>query len=72
MINDLKTIRNTFSTLFFMHRSKTNKQNEHPLYCRLTVQGKSREFSTQIWILSDKWSASTSRILGTKEATKNC
>ena len=47
--------RNTFSILFFMHRSKSNKKGEHPIYCRLTVQGRSREFSCQLWIKNEKW-----------------
>lgn len=66
----MTTHRNTFSILFFMHRSKTNKVGEHPIYCRLTVQGKSREFSTQIWALNDKWSAANSKLVGSKESTK--
>ena len=68
--NDLTTARNTFSILFFMHRSKTNKNDEHPIYCRVTVQGKSREFSTQIWAANEKWHPSNSKIYGTNEAAK--
>ena len=70
MNNDKISIRNTFSILFFMHRSKTNKNDEHPIYCRLTVQGKSREFSTQIWACNDKWNPSKSKVSGTTESTK--
>ncbi len=62
--------RNTFSILFFMHRSKKNKHSEHPIYCRLTVQGKSREFSTQIWSSNDNWNPSSSRIIGSKESAQ--
>ena len=65
------TTRNTFSILFFMHRSKTNKKEEHPIYCRLTVQGKSSEFSTQIWVLDEKWNPKSARVLGAKEAAKS-
>jgi site-specific recombinase XerD len=53
-----------------MHRSKTNKNDQHPIYCRVTVQGKYREFSTQIWSSNDKWNPSTSKIIGTKEAVQ--
>jgi site-specific recombinase XerD len=53
-----------------MHRSKSNKEGEHPIYCRVTVQGKSREFSTQIWCLDNKWHVASSKLLGTKEAIK--
>lgn len=64
------TVRNTFSILFFIHRSKMNKNNEHPIYCRVTAQGKSREFSTQIWVINEKWRASSGKIIGINEATK--
>ena len=70
MNNEITATRNTFSILFFMHRSKTNRNDDHPIYCRLTVQGKSREFSTQIWASNDKWNVHSSRISGTNESTK--
>lgn len=70
IINDISSPRNSFSVLFFMHRSKTNKDGEHPIYCRLTVQKKSREFSTQIWASNEKWNASASKISGTNESIK--
>jgi site-specific recombinase XerD len=63
--------RNTFSILFFIHTSKINKNGEYPIYCRVTVQGKSREFSTQIWTQRSKWQPSpTAKIFGTNEASK--
>jgi hypothetical protein len=60
--------RNTFSILFFIHRGKKNKEKEHPIYCRLTVQGKSKEFSTQIWVANDKWNPTTHKVLGKNES----
>lgn len=63
--NEVK--RNTFSILFFMHRSKTNKKGEHPIYCRLTVQGRSREFSCQLWTLNNKWNPTAGKITGANE-----
>lgn len=62
--------RNTFSILFFMHRSKTNKKGEHPIYCRLTVQGRSREFSCQLWVKNDKWVPAAGKIAGTNEGAQ--
>jgi hypothetical protein len=62
--------RNTFSILFYIHRSKSNKKGEHPIYCRLTVQKKIKEFSTQMWIQNNKWNPSASKILGTNEDAK--
>jgi hypothetical protein len=63
--------RNTFSILFFVHRSKKNKDWYHPVYCRLTVQGKSREFSTQVWVANENWNASAGKIIGTNESAKS-
>jgi hypothetical protein len=62
--------RNTFSILFFMHRSKTNKNGAHPIYCRITVQGKVKEFATQIWVLDNKWNPNSSKVSGTNEDAK--
>jgi site-specific recombinase XerD len=59
--------RNTFSILFFMHRSKTNKKGEHPIYCRLTVQGRSREFSCHLWAKNNKWLPAAGKIAGTND-----
>lgn len=64
------TSRNTFSILFFIHRSKTNKNNEHPIYCRLTVKGKPNEFSTQLWVKNEKWNPTAGKIIGTNEFAK--
>lgn len=69
-MNDLNITRNTFSILFFLHRSKVNKKGEFPIYCRLTVQGKSREFSTQLWTVDEKWNAKAAKISGTNEIAK--
>lgn len=68
MIPEVK--RNTFSILTFINRGKTNKKSEHPIYCRVTVQGKSREFSTQIWVQNTKWSPEASKVIGTNESAK--
>lgn len=62
--------RNTFSILTFIDRTKKNKNNEHPIYCRVTVQGKSRQFSTQVWILDNKWNPSAAKVIGTNESAK--
>lgn len=62
--------RNTFSILMFIHRGKKNKNEECPIYCRLTIQGKSREFSTQIWTLDKKWNSAASKIIGNNEFAK--
>src|SRR3978361_1610074 len=69
-MNNVSATRNTFSILFYICRSKTNKNDQHPIYCRLTVQGKSKEFSTQIWCSDDKWKSSESKLSGSTETAK--
>lgn len=69
-MNAVSSSRNTFSILFFVHRSKMNKNDEHPIYCRLTVKGKSNEFSTQIWVKNDRWNPSGGKVIGTNEFAK--
>jgi site-specific recombinase XerD len=63
--------RNTFSILIFIHRGKKNKYGQHPIYCRLTVQGTSKEFSTQLWIEDKKWNVDASKVIGNSEASKS-
>ena len=62
--------RNTFSVLFFLNRVKQNNNKEHPVYCRLTVNGKIREMSTQIWIDEKIWNPKTHKVLGNNERSK--
>lgn len=62
--------RNTFSILFFINRGKTNRNKEHPIYCRVTIQGKSREFSTQIWVPDNKWVPKAAKVAGSNEFSK--
>ncbi|RZL46362.1 MAG: site-specific integrase, partial [Pedobacter sp.] len=62
--------RNTFSILFYIVRSKLNKNNEVPIYCRLTVNGRIKEFATHIWIKDDQWDSKAGKVKGNKEAAK--
>jgi len=61
---------NTFSILVFIHRGKKNKNDECPIYFRLTIQGKSREFSTQICTGDKKWNSAASKIIRNNESAK--
>jgi len=45
---------NSFSVIFFL-RKKVTKSGKLPVYCRITVQGKSVELSTKIEIDETKW-----------------
>lgn len=62
--------RSTFSILFFLRRIRTNKNGEHPIYCRLTIQGKSKEFSTNVWIANEKWNPTSAKLIGSNESAK--
>lgn len=42
-------------TLFFLYRSKTNQKGEAPIYCRVTLNKKRKQFSTGYFIRSGEW-----------------
>ena len=63
--------RNTFSILIFIVRKKTNNNGEHPIYCRLTVQGKSREFSTHHWVYDENWDPLLKKVRGNSENARS-
>jgi site-specific recombinase XerD len=62
--------RNTFSILFYIVRSKENKNGECPIYCKVTVQGRSSEFSTHVWTIDKKWDTASKKIKGYSEDAK--
>lgn len=66
-----KSTRNTFSILFFIHRGKKNIEGKHPIYSRITSNGKAKEFATQIWIENDKWNPQSGKVIGTKESARS-
>jgi len=41
--------------LLYLSKKKINKNNESPIYCRITVSGKRAEISTGIFTTSNKW-----------------
>lgn len=43
------------STLFFLYRSKTNRKGEAPIFCRITLNKKRKQFSTGYFILPTEW-----------------
>jgi site-specific recombinase XerD len=69
-MNESLTNRSTFRVLFYLNRVKTNSKREHPIYCRLTVNGKSREMSTQICLDEKKWNVKSNRVIGNNEISK--
>jgi len=62
--------RSTFCIRFLIIKSKENKNGEHPIYCRVTCNGKRKEFATGIWVIEKKWNSSGERIIGTTETAQ--
>lgn len=52
-----------FKILFVQGKNRTNKKNQSPLYCRLTLNGNRKQFSTGIFIESDYWNAKKQLVL---------
>ncbi|MFA6946532.1 MAG: Arm DNA-binding domain-containing protein, partial [Pedobacter sp.] len=67
---ELKSNRNTFSIKFYIIRLKENSKGEHPIYCRLTINGKRKEFSTHIWVVNTKWNPIAGKVIGNSEAAR--
>ena len=52
-----------FKILFVQAKNRTNKKNEAPLYCRFTLNGNRKQFSTGIQIEIKHWDNKTQTIL---------
>jgi len=57
-------MQNLFSLLFYIRRSKADKNGYANIYLRITVDGKRSELSIRRKIHIDKWSSSTSKAKG--------
>jgi integrase/recombinase XerD len=53
----------TFKILFVQGKFRTNKKNQSPLYCRLTLNGIRKQFSIGIYIETDYWDAKNQLVL---------
>jgi site-specific recombinase XerD len=62
--------RNTFCIRFLIIKSKTNKNGDHPIYCRVTSNGKRKEFATGIWLQEKKWNGAGERLIGNTETVQ--
>lgn len=51
--------------LFFLYRSKTNEKGTMPIFCRLTLDGKRKQFSTGFFLKEDSWNRQLQRYRGT-------
>lgn len=50
--------RDTFSLLFFLRKSKTNKKGLAPVYLRITTNGQRSELALKRWIEPSRWNSS--------------
>jgi site-specific recombinase XerD len=64
-------MKNSFSFLFYVKKSKENLQGKSPIYLRITVNGKRAEISVSRSIEADKWSSSANRAIGKTENIKS-
>lgn len=54
-----------FNILFVQAKNRTNKKNQSPLYCRITLNGIRKQFSTGINIESIYWNSKKQLVLKT-------
>lgn len=52
-----------FNILFVQAKNRTNKKNQCPLYCRITLNGNRKQFSTGINIETEFWDSKKQTIL---------
>ena len=58
-------MKSTFAILFYIDRSKTNEDGLCVIRCRITCNGTSSSFSTQLQSVPDEWLARKGRIKAT-------
>lgn len=63
-------LEKSFGLLFFLKKTKCSKGDERLLYCRITVNGIQKEFSTKRTWNKNRWDQSANRATGNKEDVK--
>jgi len=58
---------NSIKVLFWLHRSKTNSNDEVPVMIRLSSQGRRTDKATGHYVLPEKWNSKKQRIKGENE-----
>lgn len=56
--------RNTFSVLFFIRKTRTNKAGESPILVRITVNGISQETTIGRTVIPEIWNQQAERAVG--------
>ncbi len=54
-----------FKILFLLQNNRTNSKNEKPIYCRITLNGQRKQFSTGINIEEIHWNSKSKEVLKT-------
>lgn len=62
---------NQVTVYIYARAAKANTAGLHPIYVRLTIQGKRTEFSTKKFITSSKWDQKTMKMKGTNEEARS-
>jgi integrase len=57
-----------FKILFVQAKNRTNKKNQSPLYCRFTLNGNRKQFSTGIQIETEYWDNKNQIVLKTHKS----
>jgi len=60
----------TVSILFYIKRAKVNNEGICPIYCRVTIQSKRFEFSTNKYIIPERWSSEGTKVKGSNEEAR--
>lgn len=59
-----------FNILFYIRRDKADEDNQAPIYCRITVDGKRSELAIKRTVATTKWNSSRGYMKGTNEEAK--
>lgn len=63
-------MRNTSSIIFYIRKSRLNKNGEATIYLRITVKGHRADIATHQWVKPEAWSATANKVLGNSEGIK--
>lgn len=64
-------MKNTFSLLFYLRKSKANAMDFAPIYLRITVNGKRAELSINRTVQTQKWDSARGRVKGNTSEVKS-
>jgi integrase/recombinase XerD len=62
---------NKLSLLFFLYRSKVNSKDNMPLYCRITLNGKRKQFATGCFLKESDWDVKQSLHKGASQEVRH-